>query len=55
MNARGTRRPHPRRVRPKPVKTSRRSGGGSTTGCALILFALVAAPTVGFGLWLVIR
>lgn len=55
MNARGTRRPHPRRVRSKPVRTSRRGGGDSTTGCAVILFALVASPTLAAALWLVFR
>lgn len=55
MNARGTRRPHPRRVRSKPVRTSRR-GSDPKTGCAVLVFALTAAPTtLGFGLWLVTR
>lgn len=47
MNARGTRRPHSRRVRPKKVKVSRRAGK-SSSGCVLVLFML-ASPLLVFG------
>jgi hypothetical protein len=45
MNARGTRRPHPRRVRSKPVKTSRRSND-SSGGCVLLFVFLLTLPGV---------
>lgn len=48
MNARGTRRPHPRRVRPKKVKVSRRAGK-SSSGCVLIVAFMLASPLLVFG------
>lgn len=41
MNARGTRRPHARRPRPKPIK---RSGGGSDGkgGCVVVAIAALS-------------
>ena len=44
MNARGTRRPHAKRVRPKPVRMKR--GGGSKKGCGLLLLAFLSLPAV---------
>lgn len=56
MNARGTRRPHPRRVRSKPVRRVKSSGdGGKVWGCGLILFAFVASPTLAAVVWMVAR
>jgi hypothetical protein len=55
VNARGTRRPHPRRVRSKPVRTSRRSGAGSKSGCVLFIGAFVASPTLAAVAWMVTR
>jgi hypothetical protein len=48
VNARGTRRPHPRRVRSKPVKKSWGSGGSGNkvSGCALLLILVLALPAV---------
>jgi hypothetical protein len=47
MNARGTRRPHAKRVRSKPVRMKRGGGGGAKgTGCGLFLFALITLPAV---------
>ena len=47
MTPRGTRRPHARRVRSKPVRMKRGGGGGSkNTGCALFLFALITLPAL---------
>ncbi len=47
MAPRGTRRPHAKRVRSKPVRM-KRGGGGSkgTSGCGLFLFALITLPAV---------
>jgi hypothetical protein len=48
VNARGTRRPRPRRVRSKPVKFSR-SGKG---GCAVLVLALAGGlAALGDALW----
>lgn len=44
--ARGTRRPHAKRVRSKPVRMKRGGGGSNNTGCGLILLALVSLPAV---------
>lgn len=45
MNARGTRRPHARRVRSKPVRIS--GGGGKKSGlCGLVALALLSAPVL---------
>ena len=45
MNARGTRRPHVRRVRSKPVRIS--GGGGKKSGlCGLVALALLSAPAL---------
>jgi hypothetical protein len=53
MAARGTRRPHPRRVRSKPVrKVSGNSGSG--WGCAVIVAAFVGTPLAA-ALWMVTR
>ena len=41
--ARGTRRPHPRRVRSKPVKFS---GSKKSGGCLVLIAALAALPVV---------
>lgn len=49
MNARGTRRPHQRRVRFKPVKIRR---GGKSSGCLLLVLALAALPVA---VWAVAR
>ncbi len=47
MAPRGTRRPHAKRVRSKPVRMKRGGGGGKkTSGCVLILFALASATSV---------
>lgn len=49
MNARGTRRPHSRRVRSKPVRVSKRAGN-SSSGCVVVLvigLAMVAASVGG--------
>jgi hypothetical protein len=48
MNARGTRRPHAKRVRSKPVRMKRGGGGGGkkTSGCGLFLFALISLPAI---------
>lgn len=44
--ARGTRRPHAKRVRSKARKPSRSGGGSKGSGCVLVLFALIALPAV---------
>jgi hypothetical protein len=46
MAARGTRRPHPRRVRSKPMR--RVSKGASSSGCLLMVLALAAVPALGW-------
>lgn len=43
MNARGTRRPHPRRVRSKPVRVTRRAG--KAKGCAVLVLAFAGGLT----------
>ncbi len=48
MNARGTRRPHPRRVYRRPRKASRSKG----KSCLLLVFALLALPAL---IWTVAR
>lgn len=50
MAARGTRRPHPRRVRSKPMR--RVSKGGSSSGCLLLVLALAVLPVA---IWAVAR
>ena len=45
MNARGTRRPHPRRVRSKP-RTRVGKVAKSSKGCAVLVLALVALPVL---------
>lgn len=45
MAARGTRRPHVRRVRSKPVRVSRRAARPKA-GCAVVVIALAALPTI---------
>ena len=57
MAARATRRPHPRRVRSKPMRrVSKGGGGGKSGGCALVLF-LVGLALIGTaaGAWLALR
>lgn len=46
MAPRGTRRPHAKRVRSKPVKLRSGGGGSKNKGCGLILFAFAALPAI---------
>lgn len=55
MNARGTRRPHPRRVRSKPMRRVGKGGAISSNGCAVLVLAFLAAPPFAFAVWLVAR
>lgn len=48
MAARGTRRPHPRRVRSKPVRTSSGGGPGKGWGCPLSVLAPAAVVLLGW-------
>lgn len=52
MTPRGTRRPHMRRVRSKPVRMGRGGGGKKNNGCALLLFFVLALPAL---VWAVAR
>ena len=47
--ARDTRRPHPRRVRPKPVRIGKKS-----TGCLMAIPAVAAGVVAGFGVVLAV-
>jgi hypothetical protein len=55
MAARGTRRPHPRRVYKHPRKPSRTTSGGGG-GCLVLALALaVVTPALGALGWTVFR
>lgn len=49
MNARGTRRPHSRRPRSKPVKVTRRGGNSGCRKTAAVLLLVFAGGLAALG------